>query len=40
MNDKIMFALEPNQGHAFAFKNEILKKPQVQSDELEAVETF
>ena len=40
MNDKIMLALEPNQGHALALKKEIQKQPQDQRRELEAVETF
>ena len=35
-----MLALEPNQGHALAFKKEIQKKPQIHREELEAVETF
>ena len=40
MNDKIMLALEPNQGHALALKKEIQKQPRVQKRELEAFETF
>ena len=40
MNDKIMLALEPNQGHTLALKKEIQKQPRVQKRELEAVETF
>ena len=40
MNDKIMLALEPNQGHALALKKEIQKQPQVKKRELEELETF
>ena len=40
MNDKIMLALAPNQGHALALKKEIQKQPRVQKRELEAVEAF
>ena len=40
MNDMIMLALEPNQGHSLALKKEIQKQSQIQNRELEAVETF
>ena len=40
MNDKILLALEPNQGHALALKKEIQKKPQIQREELEIIDAF
>ena len=40
MNDMIMLALEPNQGHALALKKEIQNQPRVQKRELEEAETF
>ena len=40
MNDMIMLALEPNQGHALDLKKEIQKQQKEKKRELEAVETF
>ena len=40
MDDKIMLALEPNQGHALALKKEIQKQPRIQNKELEEVNAF
>ena len=38
MNDKIMLALEPNQGHALALKKELQNNAQTQNREIELAE--
>ena len=38
MNDMIMLALEPNQGHALAFKKELQNHAQTQNREIELAE--
>ena len=38
MNDKIMLALEPNQGHALALKKELQNLAQTQNREIELAE--
>ena len=40
MNDKIILALEPNQGHALALKKASQKKPRIQKEELETIDAF
>ena len=38
MNDMIMLALEPNQGHALALKKELQNRAQTQNREIELAE--